>query len=141
MVELFYEETSILDLDPEFFVLWLNKVCNYHKRELGDLSLIFSSDDYLLNINREHLKHDYYTDIITFNYNEGKVVSGDLFVSVDRVRENAIEVGEEFYFELNRVVAHGVLHLLGFNDKSDKEKAIMRKMEDEALSLIVPRET
>lgn len=141
MVEIFFEETEILDLHPEFFVSWLSDLCVTHGKELGDLSLVFCSDDYLLDMNRTHLEHDYYTDIITFDYCEGLVVSGDLFVSVDRVRENATVFGVMFHVELYRVVAHGVLHLLGFKDKSEKDELEMRRQEEMALSMIVPRET
>lgn len=141
MVEIFFEETEILDLDPEFFVLWLTKVVNVYDRKLGDVNLIFCSDDYLLEVNKEHLKHDYYTDIVTFNYNEGDSVSGDLFISVDRVKDNASTLGEDFNNELNRVVVHGVLHLIGFNDKTEDESARMRIEESACLSLIVSRET
>lgn len=140
MLNIFYEDTEILDLRPEFFISWLTKVCDYHNSVLGDLNLIFCSDEYILDINREHLNHDYYTDIITFNYNEGDI-SGDLFISVDRVRENANKMGASFSNELNRVVVHGVLHLIGFKDKSTEEELEMRKQENFALELIVSRET
>lgn len=140
MVNLFYEETKALDLHPDFFVLWLSDVCKKHKRNLGEINLIFCSDEYLLEINKEHLNHDYYTDIITFDYYEENI-SGDLFVSIERVRENAEVIKTNFTDELNRVVVHGVLHLLGFGDKSPVEEIRMRELEDEALTLIVPRET
>lgn len=140
MLNVFYEDTEILDLSPEFFVSWLNKLCSIHNESLGDLSLIFCSDEYLLEVNKEYLNHDYYTDIITFNYNDGDI-SGDLFVSIDRVRENAQTIGVSFDNELHRVVAHGVLHLLGFNDKSEEESLEMRMQESVALELIVSLET
>ncbi len=140
MVNLFYEETKALGLDPDFFVLWLNKVCNSHDKKLGEINLIFCSDEYLLNMNKEYLQHDYYTDIITFDYYE-ELVSGDLFISLDRVRENAAVLGVAFIEELYRVVVHGTLHLLGFGDKSPDEEARMRSLENDALLLIVPRET
>lgn len=140
MVNIFYEETEILDLDPEFFIWWLSEVCSLHQNTLGEICLIFCSDEYLLNINRDHLNHDYYTDIITFDYSNTEV-SGDLFISVDRVRENAELINEDFERELNRVVVHGVLHLLGFKDKSEAESQTMRNNENAALELIVSRET
>lgn len=140
MVNLFYEETEVLDLNPDFFVLWLSDVCKIHKRSIGELNLIFCSDEYLLEINKAHLKHDYYTDIITFDYYEEEI-TGDLFVSVDRVIENAKNLVVDFKQELHRVVAHGTLHLLGYGDKTKEEELLMRKLEDEALLLIVPRET
>jgi probable rRNA maturation factor len=141
VINIYYEDIEVLDVSPEFFVSWLSEVCEIENRLLGDVSLIFCSDEYLLEMNKEHLDHDYYTDIITFDYSEGSVVSGDLFISVDRVRDNAKSLSEMFHVELNRVVVHGVLHLIGFGDKSESEKSEMRSKEDFALSLIVSRET
>lgn len=141
MIEIHFEDTEILDLSPEFFVSWLTGVCDKEGKILGEVALIFCSDDYLLEVNREHLDHDYYTDIITFDYTEGDVVSGDLFISVDRVRENASDFDEMFHVELYRVVVHGVLHLIGYGDKSEEEAKVMREKEGEMLSLIVSRET
>ncbi len=102
---------------------------------VGDINIIFCSDDYLLNVNKEYLNHDYYTDIITFNYNEQDEISGDLFVSVDRVVENAVSNDIGFENELKRVMAHGVLHLVGYNDKTDEEVKEMRSKEDYYLKL------
>lgn len=139
MVNLFYEETEVLELSPDFFILWLSKICENEGRKLGEINLIFCSDEYLLSMNREHLNHDYYTDIITFDYYEEEI-TGDLFISVDRVLENANKHKVEFINELHRVVAHGVFHLLGYGDKSEEEEIKMRELENNAL-LIVPRET
>ena len=130
MVHIQYEDTEILDLDPEFFVSWLSKVCSKEGKELTELSLVFCSDDYLLEVNKKFLNHDYYTDIITFDYIEGVNVSGDLLISVDRVRDNANKEEVSFNQELNRVVVHGVLHLLGYKDKSKSEEQLMRSKED-----------
>ena len=140
MVNIFFEETEILDLDPEFFVSWLEVLCARESAELGELSLIFCSDDYLLKVNQDYLNHDYYTDIISFDYSE-QTISGDLFISIDRVRDNAKKLSVDFAEELNRVVAHGTLHLLGYKDKTEKEQLEMRGKESFALSLIVSRET
>ena len=140
MVNIFYEDIENLDLDSVFLERWLSKVCVSEGKPLGELTLIFCSDDYLLDINVRHLNHDYFTDIITFDYTD-EDVSGDLFISVERVRENAESHKTEFVNELYRVIVHGVLHLLGYNDKSEEEVALMRKREDVALDLIVPRET
>lgn len=96
----------------------------------GDISVIFCSDDYLLKINEQYLSHDYYTDIVTFDYVENSVISGDLFISVDRVKDNATQVGVSFENELSRVIIHGVLHLAGYKDKTDAEKKAMREKED-----------
>lgn len=136
MINIFFEDTEILDLDPEFFVSWLNKVCLYHKKVLGEVTLVFCSDEYLLEINKQHLDHDYYTDIITFDYSEQGLVSGDLFISVDRVLDNAGTNNVTFAEELNRVVVHGVLHLIGFSDKSELEQVEMTKEENRALSIV-----
>jgi probable rRNA maturation factor len=141
MIEIFFEDTEVLDVSPDFFVSWLSNVVADEGSELGDITLVFCSDNYLLEMNKKHLDHDYYTDIITFDYTEELVVSGDLFISVDRVRENAVDNKVMFHVELNRVVGHGVLHLLGYNDKSEEEQELMTHKEDWALSLIVPRET
>lgn len=140
MVEIEYVDTEILGLDPEFFVLWLKDVCSKEGHNLGDLSLVFCSDSYLLQVNQEYLNHDYYTDIITFDYTNDNLVSGDLFISIDRVRDNANSYNVEFLNELQRVVVHGVLHLLGYKDKSENDQKLMRQKENEYLK-IVPRET
>lgn len=139
MIDIHYEDIEILDLNPEFFVSWLSDVCQLENNELGDLNLIFCSDEYLLDMNKTHLNHDYYTDIITFDYTD-EVVSGDLFISYDRVVENANDNNVTVNNELNRVVVHGTLHLLGYGDKSEEEAVIMRELEDKYLG-IVPRET
>ena len=99
----------------------------------GDLSFIFCSDEYLLDINKKFLNHDYYTDIVTFNYVEGKTISGDIFISIDRVRDNAKQYGVSFENELSRVIIHGVLHLIGFDDKDESSRLIMKMKEDEYL--------
>jgi probable rRNA maturation factor len=104
-------------------------VVNEHK-SAGEVSVIFCSDDYLLKINEQYLNHNYYTDIVTFDYVENSVISGDLFISVDRVEENASQLGVSFDEELYRVIFHGILHLCGNNDKTNAEKEMIREMED-----------
>jgi rRNA maturation RNase YbeY len=141
VINIFYEDIEILDYRPEFFVSWLSKVCDSEGKTLGELSLIFTSDEYLLNMNKEHLEHDYYTDIITFDYTEGDIVSGDLFISVDRVNDNASSLNVSRETELNRVVVHGTLHLIGYGDKSEAEAKVMREKENYYLTEIVSRET
>lgn len=133
MINIEFEDTEILDLDPEFFVSWLSKVCSNEGKQLSELALVFCSDEYLLDINRKYLDHDYYTDIITFDYVEGDKIVGDLLISVDRVRENAEQMGIGFNDELNRVIVHGVLHLIGFKDKSESDEHLMREKENEYL--------
>jgi rRNA maturation RNase YbeY len=100
----------------------------------GDINFIFVSDEYLLKINQEYLHHDYYTDVITFDYGEENLLAGDIFISVDRVKDNAGELNESFEQELKRVIIHGVLHLMGQNDKTSEEASEMRQKEDACLS-------
>lgn len=109
---------------------WLKFVAHSEARRLGDISIIFCSDQYILDVNRKYLNHDYYTDIITFDYCEGDLLSGDLFISIDSVRENAAFYGTAFENELNRVIVHGVLHLIGYDDHTEEEIALMRSKED-----------
>lgn len=134
MVDIYYEDIDSLTLNEEGISGWLESIVRSEEQVLGPLTLIFCSDDFLLDMNREHLNHDYFTDIITFNYCDENTVSGDLFISLDRVKDNAATLDVAFEKELLRVCAHGVLHLLGFNDKTDEEVAEMRSREDRALS-------
>ena len=115
---------------------WIKQVIHNHNFELDELTYIFCSDEYLHKINVEYLDHDTYTDIITFdNADEDGTIEGDIFVSVERVKENAEELKIPFEDELHRVLIHGVLHLLGHNDTTPELKAAMRKQEDKYLSL------
>ena len=136
MLDINYEGVDDLSLNETDLTIWISKVCLSENHQLGDISLIFCSDDYLLDMNRTHLDHDYYTDIITFDYTDNQIVSGDLFISVDRVRENASDFNVSFQHELHRVMIHGVLHLCGYKDKSDDEEKLMRTKENNALSMI-----
>jgi rRNA maturation RNase YbeY len=136
MVNVFYEDTKTLDKTPEFFDLWFGKICHTEGKLLGDVSVVFCSDTYLLELNKRHLQHDFFTDIITFDYSEGVRVAGDLFVSVDRVYENADAYNVSRETELNRVSVHGILHLLGYSDKTPQEVTVMREKENEALALL-----
>ena len=114
---------------------WIAEVVKRREKSVGNISYLFCDDEYMLEVNRQYLDHDTYTDIITFDYVVANLISGDIFISVDRVGENARLFGVEFERELRRVVIHGVLHLLGQGDKSDAEAAEMRRQEEEALSL------
>ena len=114
---------------------WLKLVAESEIRRLGDVSVIFCSDPYILDINLKYLQHDYFTDIITFDYCEGDTLSGDLFISIDSVRENAVLYKTEFEEELNRVIVHGVLHLIGYDDHTEADKKEMRSKENYYLSL------
>ena len=103
---------------------------------MGAISFIFCNDDYILDVNRKYLNHDYYTDVITFDYREGKVLSGDVFISLDTVQSNALEFGTTYEEELHRVIVHSVLHLIGFKDKSDNDAQEMRQNENHCLELL-----
>lgn len=109
---------------------WLESVVRKEKQKPGNLNIIFCSDSYLLKINQQHLNHDYYTDIITFQYSENQLVSGDLYISIDRVSENAAIYSTTFLNERNRVIVHGVLHLCGYTDKTKKAQKLIREKED-----------
>ena len=113
---------------------WIQEVIRLNNHQTGHLSFVFCTDDYLLDVNKKFLNHDYYTDIITFDYNESNIVSGDFIISIDRVKENALIHKCTFHTELYRVIIHGVLHLLGFSDKSEIQQKEMRESEDLYLS-------
>jgi len=137
MLDFSFEDIKPIDeFSVEFYESWLSKVTVIEKKEMGDITLIFCSDEYLLKINQEYLDHDYYTDIITFDYSEDNVVSGDLFISVDRVAENAQINKVDFMNEFNRVIVHGVLHLCGYKDKSEEDEKLMRSKENEMLQVL-----
>lgn len=136
MIDVFFEDIDeVPGVNPEFLFAWYTNVCEVEERSLGDVSLIFCSDEHLLQMNKEYLDHDYYTDIITFDYTEGSLVSGDLFISVDRVMDNANQFNVVFQDELHRVCVHGLLHLCGYKDKSDSEELLMRSKENQMLEL------
>lgn len=129
-VKVFFEDVKKFPIDRTVLALHLNGLVKDEELKIGDISIIFCSDEYLLDINREHLNHDYYTDIVTFDYSDGNLVSGDLLISVDRVKENAGVYGESFVKELFRVIFHGVLHLTGYKDHDEIAKKVMREKED-----------
>ena len=122
---------------------WIKKVATLHGKKVGDIAYIFCDDEKILEVNRQYLQHDYYTDIITFDYSEGDVISGDIFISLDMVRTNAEQFATQserfkspYEQELHRVIIHGVLHLCGINDKGPGEREIMEQNENEALALL-----
>ena len=135
MVSYFYENTPFLFKGKIRNNKWLRLVAESEIRRLGDVNIIFCSDNYILDINQQYLGHDYFTDIITFDYCEGDKLSGDLFISVDSVRENAIEFEQTFERELDRVMVHGILHLIGYDDHTKAQQKEMRAKEDYYLSL------
>lgn len=113
---------------------WIRAAISEEGFRIGDINVIFCSDPYLLGINRQYLQHDYYTDIITFDYCEGDILSGDLFISVDTVRSNAREYNAMFHVELLRVIIHGIMHLSGYKDKTDPDSEKMRERENHYLA-------
>jgi len=135
-IQFFSEDTSFKPNLKGSISLWIQQSITNEKFELVSLNFIFCSDNYLLNINQEYLNHDYYTDIITFdNSLEPNHVEGDIFISIDRVKENADQNSVPFPEELKRVLIHGVLHLCGYNDKTIEEKALMTEKENAYLTL------
>ena len=135
MISYYFEDIDFKLKDKIRIRKWLRLVAESEIFVLGDISIIFCSDNYILDINQKYLQHDYFTDIITFDYTEGNRISGDLFISIDSVRENSIEYGTGFIDELHRVIVHGVLHLIGYDDHTEEEIEMMRKKENYYLSL------
>ena len=116
--------------------VWIESVAATYDRRIGEIGYMFVDDEKILEINREYLGHDYYTDIITFDYDESDVLNGDIVISVDTVRSNAEQFGKSFDDELHRVIIHGILHLCGINDKGPGERELMEAAEDKALALL-----
>ncbi|MGW9684570.1 rRNA maturation RNase YbeY [Flagellimonas sp. 2504JD1-5] len=134
MIE-FHFESGFHFKDKTKFSDWINRVVASEDFSIGEIDYIFCSDDYLLTINQEYLNHDTFTDIITFDYSSGNSVSGDIFISTDRVKENSESYNVGFEEELLRVMSHGVLHLMGYGDKLEDERKLMRQKEDEKIKL------
>lgn len=130
MVRYFTEDTSFVFKNKLNNNRWLKFVAGSEMKKLGNINIIFCSDNYVLDVNMKFLQHDYFTDIITFDYCEKDILSGDLFISIDSVRENASFYRSEFRTELNRVIVHGILHLIGYDDHSPEDIDLMRKKED-----------
>ncbi|CAM3419941.1 rRNA maturation RNase YbeY [Zobellia roscoffensis] len=134
MIEFHYKTDFALETEDKY-VDWLKAVIDSEEGELSQIDYVFCSDEEVLEMNEKYLNHNTYTDILTFDYTEGKRVGGDIFISVDRVKENAKEFNTPFEEEMRRVMAHGVLHLFGFKDKSDLEVKTMRHKEDEKIKM------
>lgn len=135
MISYYFQDTDFKFRDRRKTNEWLKLAAESEIRRIGNISIIFCSDNYVLDINQKYLQHDYFTDIITFDYCEGDRLSGDLFISVDSVRENSVEFGTEFKDELNRVIIHGLLHLVGYDDHTETDIKLMRSKENYYLSL------
>lgn len=130
MISIDYYSNEIPGLPLDSLVNTLPVLVETEGCDLGEITIIFCTDEELLELNKQHLSHDYFTDIITFNYNDGKTLSGDLFVSTDRILDNAKQLEVPFTEELHRVCYHGVLHLVGYNDKTDADCLLMREKEN-----------
>ncbi len=115
---------------------WIKVIAETHGKTVGDIGYVFCSDEKILEVNRQYLQHDYYTDIITFDYSEGNVISGDLYISLDTVKSNAETFKADYEQELYRVIIHGVLHLCGIDDKTPEDQSLMTKCEDQALAIL-----
>lgn len=137
MIQWTSQEVAFPEIDTALMEQWLQRVAISHNRILGPLTYIFCSDPKILEVNRQFLNHDYFTDIITFDNTHGKRVSGDMFISLETVATNAEAVGADYVGELHRVIVHGLLHLCGINDKGPGEREIMEAHENEALSLLM----
>lgn len=134
MIQFFFEDIDPIEIDSKTNE-WLQKLIVLEGKKVGKINYIFLSDDGLLKVNRDFLQHDYYTDVITFDYVKGKTISADIFVSLPRISENAISHSKDFNSELHRVLAHGLLHLCGYKDKSEEEITEMRNKEDFYLNI------
>ena len=134
MIELHFESDFTLEHKTKYSD-WISRVIESEDFIEGDISYVFVDDERLLKINMEYLGHDWYTDIVTFDYVSGDTLSGDIFISIDRVRDNAKKYKVDFADEVLRVMAHGILHLAGYNDKTEEESLVMRAKEEEKIEL------
>ena len=135
MIEFIFEDISKFPINNQNISNWVEQVVSLNNKIAGEVCFILCSDEYLLKINQQYLEHNYYTDVITFDYSESNVISGDIFISIDRVKENSDNYQSTFNIEILRIIIHGVLHLLGYNDKTDSDKTLMTSKEDECLKL------
>ena len=133
MIHFLYENTE--EKIQENLKIWIEKIIITEEKRLGEINYIFCDDEYLLKINQDYLQHDYYTDIITFDNVRGKTISGEIFVSLQRIKDNASLISKNYEEEKKRVIAHGILHLCGYKDKTEEEQKTMRAKEDFYLSL------
>jgi len=133
-IHFFTEQTNFTIKNKILIREWLTQIVRKHKKQVGEINIIFCSDDYLLKLNEQYLGHDTFTDIITFDFVEDKTISGDIFISVDRMKENAKLFHVEQSTEMHRLIVHGVLHLLGYKDDTPKNKKLMTEQEEFALS-------
>lgn len=134
MIELHFKSDFLVD-DISNYADWISRIIESEGFLVGQVDYIFCTDEYLLQLNQEYLNHDTFTDIITFDYTDGKTISGDIFISTDRVEDNARKFDVDVWNELRRVMSHGILHLAGYGDKTDDEVKLMREKEEEKIKL------
>lgn len=129
------EDIDFPEINKKQIKQWVNKVVKHHSKQVGELTYIFTSDRNILKVNIDFLQHDYYTDVITFDYCEEDTIAGDIYISLDTVKSNAEKFDQDHSRELHRVIIHGILHLIGFKDKSDEAAKEMRRQEEVALDI------
>ncbi len=135
MIDFSSENVKIPDFIDESVAEWITKIINEYSRITGDINYLFCDDSYILEVNKRYLNHNYFTDIVTFDYCKSNIISGDLIISIDTVKTNSLLYNTTFTEELLRVIIHGILHLVGFKDHTDDEKKQMRELENKALKL------
>lgn len=137
MISFYSQDIDFILQNDSVVIKWINNIVSQHNLKCGEINVIFCSDPYLLDINKRFLGHDYYTDIITFNNCTAKKIAGELYISLDTVKANSIEYNQEFFTELHRVIIHGILHLIGYDDHKEEDIIKMRNAEDSALQQLV----
>lgn len=135
MISYFSDKIKFPQIKRRETTKWIRQVALEYGKKVGDVAYIFCNDEKILEVNKQYLNHDYYTDVITFDYSEGNTISGDIFISLDTVRSNSEQQHTDYNQELHRVIIHGILHLCGINDKLPGEREIMQQAEDKALEL------
>lgn len=137
MIRYHSEDCTLPEIDQNSITDWIIQVAAFHQKRVGEINYIFCSDSRILEVNNQYLQHDYYTDIITFDYSEQHKISGDIYIGIETVASNAALLNSNYQSELKRVIIHGVLHLCGFGDKTPETEKIMHQKEDEALTLLL----
>ncbi len=136
MIQYIVENTTVPHLEKKKLNAWIKDVAATYNQKTGDIAFVFCNDDRILEVNKQYLQHDYFTDIITFDYTEGNRISGDIFISIDTVKSNASEFQQDFLAELHRIIIHGILHLCGNDDKTPELRKEMTQKENDALALL-----
>ncbi|MDR0830950.1 MAG: rRNA maturation RNase YbeY [Prevotellaceae bacterium] len=138
MLNYFSENIKIPQIRRRETTAWIKSVAQNYGKKIGDISYIFCNDEKILEVNQKYLQHDYFTDVITFDYSENDVISGDIFISLETVKSNSEKYNTLYNNELQRVIIHGILHLCGLKDKTEKDEKLMREAENNALEQLNP---